>query len=67
MLYVHDWRVGRAVECTGLENRRTLTGSGGSNPPLSAVLILAFEHTNILTSGKCFLQKSQTYDFNSTR
>ena len=30
------WRVDRAVECTGLENRRALTGPGGSNPPLSA-------------------------------
>ncbi len=30
------WRGGRAVEGTGLENQHTLTGIGGSNPPLSA-------------------------------
>jgi hypothetical protein len=29
-------RSGRAVDCTGLENRRSFTGSGGSNPPSSA-------------------------------
>ena len=29
-------RGGRAVECTGLENRRPLTGTVGSNPTLSA-------------------------------
>ena len=29
-------RVGRAVDGTGLENRHTLTGIGGSNPSLSA-------------------------------
>jgi hypothetical protein len=27
---------GRAVECTGLENQRTVTGSVGSNPTPSA-------------------------------
>ena len=27
---------GRAVECTALEMRHTLSGIGGSNPPLSA-------------------------------
>src|SRR5205814_6812401 len=30
-------RVGRAVDGTGLENRHTLTGIGGSNPSLSAI------------------------------
>ncbi len=30
------WRGGRAVECTGLENQRALTGTGGSNPSPSA-------------------------------
>ena len=30
-------RGGRAVEYTGLENRHTLTGIGGSNPSLSAI------------------------------
>jgi hypothetical protein len=30
-------RSGRAVYCTGLENRRTFTGSGGSNPSSSAI------------------------------
>jgi hypothetical protein len=29
-------RVGRVVDGTGLENRHTLTGIGGSNPSLSA-------------------------------
>jgi hypothetical protein len=29
-------RSGRAVYCTGLENRRPFTGSGGSNPSSSA-------------------------------
>ena len=29
-------RVGRAVECTGLENQRTRKGIGGSNPSPSA-------------------------------
>lgn len=29
-------RNGRAVYCTGLENRRTFAGSGGSNPSSSA-------------------------------
>jgi hypothetical protein len=32
-------RVGRAVDGTGLENRHTLTGIGGSNPSLSAIHI----------------------------
>jgi hypothetical protein len=31
-------RGGRAVECTGLENRRSLTGTVGSNPTLSAIV-----------------------------
>ncbi len=31
-----QWRGGRAVECTGLENRRTLTGLVSSNLTLSA-------------------------------
>ncbi len=30
------WRGGRAVECTGLENRRTFTGPASSNLALSA-------------------------------
>ncbi len=29
-------RGGGVAERTGLENRRTFTGTGGSNPPLSA-------------------------------
>ena len=33
----YNWRGGRAVECVGLENRYTRKGTGGSNPPLSAV------------------------------
>ncbi|GIT31740.1 MAG: hypothetical protein Ct9H300mP1_37860 [Planctomycetaceae bacterium] len=31
-------RGGRVAECTGLENRRRVTATGGSNPPLSALL-----------------------------
>ena len=30
-------RGGRVVECTGLENRRALAGTVGSNPTLSAI------------------------------
>jgi hypothetical protein len=30
-------RGGRVVECTALEMRRAFTGTGGSNPPLSAI------------------------------
>jgi hypothetical protein len=30
-------RGGRAVECTGLENRQGFAPLGGSNPPLSAI------------------------------
>src|SRR5215208_5725493 len=30
------WAGGRAVQCTGLENRQTLTGLVGSNPTLPA-------------------------------
>ena len=33
-----DRRDGRAVDCTGLENRRTFAGLGGSNPSLSATI-----------------------------
>jgi hypothetical protein len=29
-------RVAELVDCTGLENRRTLIGTGGSNPSSSA-------------------------------
>src|SRR3954447_2018736 len=32
------WAGGRVVECTGLENRRTLTGLVGSNPTLPVEL-----------------------------
>ena len=32
------WRDGWAVESGGLENRYTLAGIGGSNPPLSSIL-----------------------------
>ena len=35
------WRGGRAVECTSLENWQTFTGFGGSNPPLSAIILFA--------------------------
>ena len=33
---IHSWRGGRAVDGTGLENRHTRKGIGGSNPSLSA-------------------------------
>ena len=35
------WRVGRAVECGGLENRCRRKMTGGSNPPLSACFWLS--------------------------
>jgi hypothetical protein len=35
-LIVKKWRGGRAVECTGLENRHPLTGIASSNLALSA-------------------------------
>lgn len=34
------WRVGRVADCGGLENRWSLIGSVGSNPALSAQLLL---------------------------
>src|SRR6266851_1420732 len=36
IVYCDVRRGGRAVECTGLENRRTLASTVGSNPTLSA-------------------------------
>ena len=36
--YLLFWRVGRVVECGGLENRCRRKATGGSNPPLSAML-----------------------------
>ena len=33
--------VAELVECTGLENRRTLTRTGGSNPSSSALIFIA--------------------------
>ena len=33
------WKGGRAVECTGLENRSPFTGTVGPNPTLSAIKI----------------------------
>jgi hypothetical protein len=35
-LPVNRWRGARAAEWTGLENRSTRNGTGGSNPSLSA-------------------------------
>ena len=32
------WWVGRVVECTGLENQSTYKGTGGSNPPPTALV-----------------------------
>ena len=37
-LHEHRRRSGRVVECTGLENRRTLTRTVGSNPTSSAII-----------------------------
>ena len=35
------WTGGRAVECSGLENRQTFTGLVGSNPTLSVRMDVA--------------------------
>jgi hypothetical protein len=34
--FLSDWRGGRVVECTGLENQHTCKRIEGSNPSLSA-------------------------------
>ena len=39
------------VECTGLENRRALTGSGGSNPSPTALLFAESRVPAMLTQG----------------
>jgi hypothetical protein len=39
------WRVGRVVDGTGLENRHTRKGIGGSNPSLSAITKLPYSTT----------------------
>ena len=39
-----QWRVGRVVDGTGLENRHTRKGIGGSNPSLSATQLIG-RHT----------------------
>ena len=39
---------GRAVECTALEMRQSLTRFGGPNPPLSATSLLIFLNLLIL-------------------
>ena len=36
MLESYDWRGGRVVDCTGLENRSAGNRAEGSNPSLSA-------------------------------
>ena len=40
---------GRAVDCTGLENRQALTGLGGSNPSLPAIEPQIFYNPQVLT------------------
>ena len=45
------WRGGRAVDCTGLENRQTFTGLGGSNPSLSANYLKAVSYKYYLKTG----------------
>ena len=47
MPYLKEWRDGRAVECTGLENQQTFAGFQGSNPCLSA----SFSCLNLNTTG----------------
>jgi hypothetical protein len=42
----HLRRGGRAVECTGLENRRPLTGTVGSNPTPSAMILRETAHAS---------------------
>ena len=37
------WRGGRAVECTGLENRQGCEPFVGSNPTLSAITFYVFQ------------------------
>jgi hypothetical protein len=47
-LSVHRRRSGRVVECTGLENRRTLTRTVGSNPTSSAIIIKLYYKNQLL-------------------
>ena len=42
-------RSGRVVECTGLENRRTLTRTVGSNPTSSAITKNLIQHIQLVT------------------
>ena len=40
-----NWKIGRVVECTGLENQHTFIGIEGSNPSSSAILWRVYEIT----------------------
>ncbi|KAF0182520.1 MAG: hypothetical protein FD164_1083 [Nitrospirae bacterium] len=46
-----SWRGGRAVECGGLENRCRGNLTGGSNPPLSAMIFFNFNGLLCLSLG----------------
>jgi hypothetical protein len=39
LVFAVGWRGGRVVDGSGLENRRTRKGTGGSNPSLSAIIL----------------------------
>ena len=60
------WRGGRAVECSGLENRRALAGLGSSNLPLSDFPLFEFpslwhvDARTLLISAFCLCQTSGT-------
>src|SRR6202035_1785022 len=43
MIVMRIRRGGRAVDCTGLENRRLLTGLVSSNLTLSAITLITYE------------------------
>ena len=45
------------VECTGLENRRGLTPTVGSNPTSSAILLAAAIYTQTLAHIRVFLRE----------
>ena len=66
-------RGGRAVECTGLENRQGVKPFGGSNPPLSANVIARLQVADVLikcgrvTQKGCqFVLKDKTFDLCSS-
>ena len=60
-------RSGRAVYCTGLENRRPFTGSGGSNPSSSASINIKLDEkpANLMISGFLHFKAHQIIHPNS--